>query len=194
MLMTIQSLLLQFGALFAINFTTAFIIIYCIYYTRHHDKQTFVTYMLFNIFLFTVVFFLIRNDAVISLWFAIFGILSLLRLRSETFSRTEITYFFVSMSIALLNGMAWIEYIIVMITVNALLVWAVYLFDHPKLFDHPQQKILYKLDSIPANLFADKEETKWMLSALLNITITDYQVIEVNSIKDSTDLRLTFKK
>ena len=194
MLITVQDLLMQFSTLFAINLASIFLVVYFLYYKRHHDKQGFITYILFNIFLFTVVFFLIRNDAVISLGFAIFGILSLIRLRSETFSKKEVTYFFISMSIALLNGMVGPEYIIIMIGVNAILIFAVYIFDHPMMFMHPQQRIKYKLDSVPNTLFTEKEETKRLLSKTLSVEVTDYEVIEVDSIKDSSAIRVTFRK
>jgi len=194
MLISTADIIFQFTLLFGMNLIAIFIVVYLIYYRRYHDKKGFIAYMLFNIFLFTVVFFLIRNDSVVSLGFAIFGILSLIRLRSDTNSKIEITYYFIAMSIALLNGMVGAAHIPLMIWVNAILVFCVFIFDHPMLFDHTHEKILYRLDSVPANLLADKEETKNILWSILSVEVMEYEVIEVDSIRDSSKLRVTYKK
>lgn len=194
MLVTAQELLIQFSTLFAVNFAAIFILAYFLYYKRYHDKKSFTTYILFNIFLFTVVFFLIRNSAVVSLWFAMFGILSLIRLRSDTFTKVEITYFFISMSIALLNAMVWSEHMMIMIWVNSVLIFMVYIIDHPVLFQHSLERIQYTLDSVPATLLSQPDETKTHLSKILKVEVTAYEVIEINSIKDSSELLVTYRK
>lgn len=187
-------LLGQFLLLFGLNLATVFVLVAMVYYKRYHDKKGFVAFMLFNIFLFTVVFFLIRNDAVVSLGFAIFGILSLIRLRSNTYTKIEITYYFLAMSIAVLNGMVVTEHIPVMIAVNVLLLGCVYVFDHPALFSHSHQTILYKLDSIPPGILHNPEQTKESLSTILSTTVTDYEIIEIDAIKDSVQLHITYQK
>lgn len=54
-------------------------------------------------------------------------------------------------------------------------------------------KVLYTLDTIPPALFTNKNETIQTLSKQLNICVVDYEVIQVNSVKDSVDLFLTYK-
>ncbi len=193
MLLSAQELLVQFWSLFLINLASLFVLTYFLFYKRHHDKQGFVTYTLFGIFLFTVVFFLIRNDAVISLGFAIFGILSLIRLRSDTFSKIEITYFFAAMSLSLINGMVADGHLMILIAINIVLLFLTYVFDNPVIFSHAESKVLYKLDAIPATLFNEPETTKEHLSTLLNVEVTDYTIVEIDSIKDSTHMRITYK-
>ena len=118
----------------------------------------------------------------------------MIRLRSDTFTKIEITYFFISMSIALLNGMVGSEHIVLMIGINIVLLFLVWILDNPNLFQNPQERIMYKLDSVPRSLLSNTEDTLEILSKAVHAEVTDYEIIEVDAVRDSTKLRITYKK
>ncbi|NCQ81741.1 DUF4956 domain-containing protein [bacterium] len=74
--MSIDTMLFQqFGILFAINLVAIALFSYGLYYRKHKDVNGCISYTLFNIFLFVIIFFLSELETTFSVGFAIFGLL-----------------------------------------------------------------------------------------------------------------------
>src|SRR5699024_4363447 len=127
---------------------------------------------LFNIFVYAVLTILSSVDFSLAAGFGLFAILALFTLRSETFTKVEITYFFGSIAIAVICSIQATDHFLVLLTVSAVLVGA-YCLDHPKLL-RSVASTKVTLDRIDENLLADNEQTMTMLTQLLNVEVMRY--------------------
>jgi Domain of unknown function (DUF4956) len=149
---------------FSVDFITATIFCYSIYYKRYHDKQAATSYMLFNVFVFTVIYVLssVGDKMNMGLGFGLFAILSLITLRSETLSKREITYFFGTLSIALVNGICIQDHLL-LIFANTLILLSAYLIDHPSIL-RGIYSMNITLDYIPEKVLSHPDEVASLLS------------------------------
>ena len=91
-------LLLRFG----IDIIAVVLLIYGLYYRRHHDKELVTTAVMFNFAAFGVLVVLSDVQFSVAAGFGLFAILALFRLRSEQFDKIEISYFFGAVAIAVI--------------------------------------------------------------------------------------------
>lgn len=95
---------LDFVISFLFDLVVIFIIAKLIYYSLRPNRDYLFTFFIFNIVVFFVCYLL--NSLTLSLGFAfgIFAIFSILRYRTETVPIIEMTYMFISISIAMINA------------------------------------------------------------------------------------------
>lgn len=91
---------------FGINIVFLFIIAHLIYFPLRKNRNYLFTLYLFNIIIFLVCF--IFNNSALSLGFAfgVFAIFSLLRFRTTSLPLKEMTYFFISISLGIINSLS----------------------------------------------------------------------------------------
>ena len=87
---------------FLIDLVAMLLLMMGIYYQRYGDKELVISGSLFNIFAFAVLTILSSVDFSVTAGFGLFAILALFTLRSEQITKTEITYFFGSIVIAVI--------------------------------------------------------------------------------------------
>ena len=77
------------------------------------------SYIVLNLGVFGAVALLAGSDAGLALGMGLFGILSIIRLRSTAISQTEVAYYFVALVLGLVNslGATWLPF---MIAINVL--------------------------------------------------------------------------
>ena len=88
----------EFGSL---NLGAASVLMFGLYYRRHHNRDTAVSALLLNVFVFAVLTVLADVQFSLAAGFGLFAILALFTLRSEQLSRVDIAYFFGSASMNL---------------------------------------------------------------------------------------------
>ena len=173
-----------------INLVSIFIFAYFLYYKNHKDYQWFVTYFLFNLFIFTIIYFLWNESINMTVGFAIFGLVWIVRLRSDTMSKTDIVYFLGSLTLAIINSIWSIR--LFQIIVNILILWITFLLEKTN-NKNTFKKLEITLDQIPKQIFTNKKKTTDLLSEQLDIEVLDYQVNNINQIKDSIDMTIIWK-
>ena len=121
----------------ALLIDVAAVVIFCyaIYHRRHHHRDASTAYALFNVILFAVLNVLTGVEIGIALGFGLFAVLSILRLRSENIGLLNITYFFGSMALALVNA-ALANDLLLLCVCNAMIILGAFIIDHPRLL-HP---------------------------------------------------------
>ena len=95
-----QTPVLELVARFGIDVLAMVALVFGMYYRRYRDKELVTAAALFNIFAFAVLTILSSVEFSVAAGFGLFAILALFSLRSEQISKTEITYFFGSVAIA----------------------------------------------------------------------------------------------
>lgn len=154
---------------FILDIVSVAILLFGIYYPRYKTKETAVSAALFNIFAFATLSVLASVQFGITAGFGLFAILALFNLRSEQIGKSDIAYFFGSLSIAVITSIqgTQISFVILML---AIVLVAVFIIDHPKILRSANQ-LRVTLDHIPAHVASDTELLNRELSTLLGVKV-----------------------
>jgi hypothetical protein len=160
---------------------------YGIYLPRHRSMDLVVVYALFNLGLFLAIVVITRGEVTLGIGLGLFAVLSMIRLRSETFSNRELAYFFVALVLALVTAidLGSLPLAGVLAGVALLAAWVV---DHPRL-SAPARRLQVTLDRV----VADREELRRQLEERLRAKVTDVAVLELDYVRETTrvDVRYT---
>lgn len=116
----------------AINIALLFLLAYVFFYRRHKRRDVFVAISLINITMYVLGGALGTFTISIGVGFALFSVISIFRLRSETLGWNEIVYLLVALAIGLDLGLPAYN-IPVQALYAVILVVATYVVDHPRL-------------------------------------------------------------
>ncbi|MBP3433192.1 MAG: DUF4956 domain-containing protein [Alistipes sp.] len=96
--------LLQLLLQFTLNLAVCFLIVRCFYYPKSHRKDFSVTFMLFSSAVFLLLFFMKSVGIDVSIGLGLFMIFGIMRYRTEMVPIREMTYLFLSIAVAVING------------------------------------------------------------------------------------------
>lgn len=122
--------LTEFLIRFGFNFAMIFVIVRLIYYPNHKNKDFVFTYFLFNVINFLICFLLSTAKLKMGFAFGLFAIYSILRYRTVTIPVREMGFFFVSVTLGIINALASLDnFYVELIAANAVLVVMTYVLD-----------------------------------------------------------------
>ena len=177
---------------FLINLTAMGILNFGLYYRRYHDKELVITSSLFNVFIFCVLTTLSAANVGMAAGFGLFAFLAMFTMRSEPLSKSEMTYLFGSVSIAVIcavNG----DQLLSALLITAVLLAAVYVVDHPSVLSQSSSaKVTF--DRIDLELLSNPAAMCASLSERLSVKVLNYQVTQVDYINDMVKLNVYFRK
>ena len=177
---------------FGIDLAGMSILMFGMYYRRYRDKELVTAAALFNIFVFAVLTVLSVVDFGVAAGFGLFAILALFTLRSEPLSKTEMTYFFGSVAIAVISSVQGTTIPFAAVTVLFVLVGA-YVVDHPKMLQSVSGTKI-SLDKIHHALLADPAAMRAELSRRLGVDVLSYQVLQLDYITEMAKLNVYYRK
>lgn len=177
---------------FAANLVGMSILLFGMYYRRYRDKELVTAAALFNIFVFAVLTVLSAVQFGVAAGFGLFAILALFTLRSEPLSKTEMTYFFGSVAIAVICSVQGTTVTFVASTVLFVLLGA-YVIDHPKMLQSVSGTKV-SLDKINLALLADPASMRAELSERLGVDVLSYQVLQLDYITEMAKLNVHYRK
>ncbi|MFE3526436.1 DUF4956 domain-containing protein [Streptomyces sp. NPDC059161] len=131
---------------------------FAIYYPRHRRRDLVPAYLALNVALFTIVAALaeVGGSGGMALGFGLFGVLSIIRLRSDAVQHEEVAYYFTTLVLGLICGLPHLDFALAA-ALSAVLLVVVYAADHPRLFARARRTVI-TLDTVhndPAALRAD---------------------------------------
>ncbi|MDN5745978.1 MAG: DUF4956 domain-containing protein [Nocardioidaceae bacterium] len=107
------------------------VLVFGIYFRRHVRRDLVLSYVALNTGVMAVTGLLAGAGAGLGLGLGLFGILSIIRLRSDAISQEEVAYYFIALALGLVNGLhpgpAWLS-----AAISAGLVAVMYAADHPR--------------------------------------------------------------
>ena len=176
---------------FALDLLAMVLLVFGMYYQRYRDKELVTAAAMFNIFAFAVLTILSTVAFSIAAGFGLFAILALFSLRSEQISKTEITYFFGSISIAVIcsvqgTTLPFVALVVVLILLGA---WIV---DHPAIL-RSSDGIKLTLDKIDPHALSDPEAMRADLSARLGVEVMSYQITALDYINDMARINVFYR-
>lgn len=187
------ALITSFFVHLAANVLSITIVAYLVYFRRHSRRDLLMVYTTLNIGLFLAMTVISLQETAIGVGFGLFAILSIIRLRSEEFSNSELGYIFVSLIIALINALGVADATPALLdgafilSLNVVAILVVYIMDHPRLLRKVgrQQIILDTIHSNDQSLRADLEKR-------LNVRVLDYAIAHVDYVREITVLNVRY--
>jgi hypothetical protein len=159
---------------------------YLMYFRRHARSDLVMAYASFNVGLFVVVSVISVAHFSAAFGFGLFAMLSIIRLRSEPFSNSEVAYFFVSLVLGLINGIVDDKPLMLGI-LNVVVLATVYFADHPSLFE-PHRRRLVTLDTI----HDDDEAVRADIERRINVEVRSLTVLEVDFVREVTLVEIRY--
>lgn len=160
---------------------------YGIYFRRYHRRDLLLAYVALNVGVMAVTAMLAGSGAGMGLGLGLFGILSIIRLRSDSITQEEVAYYFVSLAMGLVNGLhpgpAWLAP-----ALSFLLVGLMYLVDHPGLTARSRRQKVTLDQAYP-----DVRDVEPALERLLHADIRYFVVLELDLVTDITVVDVRYR-
>lgn len=179
-------------ARFAIDLLAMVTLVFGMYYRRYRDKELVTAAAMFNIFAFAVLTILSSVEFSIAAGFGLFAILALFSLRSEQISKTEITYFFGSVAIAVICSVQGTTLGFVAAVVTLVLI-AAWIIDHPRILCSADG-VKITLDKIDPHALSNPEAMRADLSGRLGVDVMSYQITALDYINDMARINVFYRK
>ena len=177
---------------FGIDIGAMMVLMFALYYRRYRDKELATTASMFNIFAFSVLTILSSVQFSVAAGFGLFAILALFSLRSEPISKIEITYFFGSISIAVICSVQGTTLPFVGLVV-AMVLFGAFVLDHPR-FLKSADGVKITLDKIDTYALSDPVKMREDLSSRLGVEVMWYQITALDYINDLARISVFFRK
>ncbi|WP_206795681.1 DUF4956 domain-containing protein [Amycolatopsis sp. MtRt-6] len=157
-------------------------------YARRHDRRDLAcAYLALNVGVCAAVALLLAVPAASALGFGLFGVLSIIRLRSDSITQQEVAYYFVALVLGLVNGIPTADWRLVLLF-DVVLLGVLYVADHPARAGGPVRRTLV-LDTV----HPDERTLVADLEARLRGTIVRHQVSEVDYVREVTVVDVRFR-
>ncbi|MGW6458313.1 DUF4956 domain-containing protein [Streptomyces sp. NPDC055078] len=180
--------LTQLGTHLALDLIAVCLLTFGVYYPRHRRRDLIPAYLALNVALFTVVAALAQiGNGGTALGFGLFGVLSIIRVRSASIQHEEVAYYFTTLVTGLICGLPQLEVREAGALVGVLLV-VVYAADHPRLFARVRRTEV-TLDAVYATSAELRADLHRRLGEPLNWIVT-----EVDYVRDLTVVDVRYRE
>jgi uncharacterized protein DUF4956 len=163
------------------------VLVYALYFRRHYRRDLALAYVALNVGVMAVTALLSDVGSGIGLGLGLFGILSIIRLRSDAVSQEEVAYYFVALALGLVNGLhpspAWLPG-----AVSAGLLVVMYGADHPRLAPRTKREQV-TLD----RAYPSEDQLRAVLGTLLGARILRVDVVHLDLVQDITLVDVRFQ-
>lgn len=181
--------ILEFLIRYAVNFIVVFTVVRLIYYPRHKNKDFLFTFFLFNSVNFLICFLLSTTKLKMGFAFGMFAIFSILRYRTVSVPIREMGYFFVCVTIGLLNSLVDYEaaWPVVLVS-NLLLLTVIFLLERTQNLAHENYKEIHyeRIDLIKPE---KREEMIADLKSRTGLPIHRVEINRIDFLKDVTRIK-----
>ncbi|MBB2940711.1 hypothetical protein FB565_000415 [Actinoplanes lutulentus] len=173
-------------ALFAIDLVAVSLLVFGLYFPRHRRRDLVVAYLGVNVGVLAVAGSLSSSTVGAGLGLGLFGVLSIIRLRSTELDQHEVAYYFSALALGILGplsgGPAWFTP-----TLMALILVVMYLGDHPRLFRTYHRQVMV-LDSA----LTDRVALVAQLERILGARVHAATVERVDLVNETTVVEVRY--
>lgn len=163
------------------------VLVFGLYFPRHRRRDLVVAYIGVNIGVLAVAEALLASTVTAGLGLGLFGVLSIIRLRSDELQHIEVAYYFGSLALGLIGGLtteiSWVSPALM-----ALIVVALYFADHPRLFGAYRSQTI-TLDTA----YLDESEAERRVSGMLDATVHRVTIRKVDLVRDTTTVDVRYQ-
>ena len=179
---------MNLALMLAIDLTAISILAFGLYFRRHFRRDLVLAYVALNVGVLAVTMLLAGSEVGLGLGLGLFGILSIIRLRSDAITQEEIAYYFSALAIGLINGLnpgpGWLAP-----TLTAVILGVMWLVDHPRFARRIRRQTLTLDVAYPhrGQLIAALEE-------LLGGRVLHHVVLSVDLVRDTTVVDVRYRE
>ena len=163
------------------------ILVGALYIPRHGRRDLVAAYIGVNVGVLAVTLLLSTSDNVgAGLGLGLFGVLSIIRLRSSSLAQGEVAYFFAALALGLLGGIK--THLIIVAILMALLLASLWVGDHPALMRHNRNQVV-TLD----RAISDENELITELEDLLGAHVRSVDLKSLDLVNDTTIVEVHYR-
>jgi hypothetical protein len=175
------------GLVIAIDLVAIAVLTGGVYFRRHRRRDMILAYVALNVGVMAVAIALSSNAVSAGLGLGLFGVLSIIRLRSSELTQEEVAYYFVSLAMGLLAGIEiapeWLNPVLIVTMVAV-----TFVADHPRLLSQYRQQEV-TLDAA----YTDEAELVRRLERLLCADVMRVVVNRVDLVRDTTTVDVRYR-
>jgi hypothetical protein len=157
-----------------------------VYFPRHHRRDMVAAFLGVNVGVLAVATVLGSTSVGIGMGMGLFGVLSIIRLRSYEIAQHEIAYYFSALALGLLSGLSE-SLDLLHLGLMLLVVGTLFVADHPRLFPRHRQQNL-RLDSA----HTDEDALRAYLEVLLGGRVVNLSVRGIDLVNDTTQVEVRY--
>lgn len=176
------------GIAVAVDLGAILILTFALYFPRYRRADMVLAYLGLNVGVMSVAVALSGSTTIgAGFGLGLFGVLSIIRLRSSELDQQEVAYYFVALALGLIGGIeldpGWLS-----IALPAAMVFVMFIGDHPRLFAGYRHQVL-TLD----RAIADEAELVARMEAVLGGTVRRFEVRKLDLVNDTTTVEVRFR-
>jgi hypothetical protein len=174
--------------MFAVDLVAIAVVVFGLYFPRHRRRDLVVAFLGVNVGVLAVADALNGSAINAGLGLGLFGVLSIIRLRSTELDQEEVAYYFAALALGLLGGLStgfdWLNPALM-----AAIVLALFIGDHPRLFAGYRTQVV-NLD----RAFTHEPTLCRYLEELLGARVHRVRVRKVDLVNDTTSVEVRFQR
>jgi len=174
-----------------IDLVAGSVLAYAIYLRVHCRHEAAASLLAMNVGLFSVLTALMAMPDTgaggLAVGFGLFAVLSIIRLRSEASSFTDVAYFFTALAIGVVNGVALGD-IALVATLNAALVAGMAVIERLRRSDDAEPQIVTAYE-----VFTDRGQLIEHLTRRLGARVLDVRILETDLVRETTRVEALVK-
>ena len=175
-------------ALIAANLIAIALLTFGLYFRRHRRRDLVVAFLGVNVGVMAVALVLgAATSTSLGLGLGLFGVLSIIRLRSAQIDQREVAYYFSALALGLIAGIA--TDLLLASALMTMIVAAMWAGDHPALLSRSRQQVI-TLD----RAIADEAELRSELTSLLGGPIDQVTVTQLDLVRDLTVVDVRYRR
>ncbi|MBQ9411295.1 MAG: DUF4956 domain-containing protein [Bacteroidales bacterium] len=207
-MMTTAQKIGELGIRFALNLLVCWILVHFFYYKKSRRRDYYFTFMVFSSAMLTLLYIMGNVEVGVGLTLGLFAIFGVIRYRTETVPIREMTYLFIIIALAAVNGLAPLYHVVdiataphyvlslgnvgVMALVNVLMLLLVWVLESESLVKHVTTKLV-QYDRIELIVPEKREELIADLEKRLGVKVDNVEVGHVDFLKDSAMLKVYYR-
>jgi len=174
-------------AIIAIDLVAIGVLTFGLYFRRHRRRDLVVAFLIVNVGVLAVTEVLASSTVGAGLGLGLFGVLSIIRLRSSEIAQHEVAYYFASLALGLLAGMTT-TLSLLNISLMALILVVILVGDSPRLLRRYRQQVIV-LD----RAIADETALIAHLEGLLGARVHGISVQQLDLVDDTTTVDVRYQ-
>jgi hypothetical protein len=174
--------------LIAADLVAIVLLVFGLFVPRHHRRDLVVAFLVVNVGVLAIMATLSATSAGVGVGLGLFGVLSIIRLRSEELTQHEVAYYFAALTLGLLAGSSGLSIYLVaglMATVLATL----YIGDHPRISRASTRQQLL-LD----RAYNDDEDLRTHVESIVGGSIQSLTVLKTDLVNDTTTVDVRYSR
>lgn len=174
----------------AVDLVAIVVLTFAVYLPRHRRTELVPAFLGVNVGVLAVSTALTSSAATVGLGLGLFGVLSIIRLRSSELSQREIAYYFAALALGLLGGIG-VTSIGLGVGLMALVVVALVIGDHPRVAGQTSNAVQHQLVVLDRAI-AEQSALRGRLTELLGGQVLEATVVRLDLVDDSTQVEVAW--